>query len=189
LAFWGAFHLADPPFWLAMSLSVLAVELHLFPSGDSYSFPRPSGLQGMWDVLHHAILPVSILVLTYLPAPFAILRSAMLEVLHTDYVRTARAKGVRERQVKYRHALRNALLPLLAAFSLDLGQMLGGAVLIETVFNYRGIGSLMFEAVKSRDYPLLQGGFLIFTVGVLCINLVMEWIYPRFDPRLHSREW
>lgn len=178
-----------PPFWLAMIfIPVLAVGLRLFPSGDSYSFPRLAGLPGVLDALHHAVLPVAVLTLTYLPAPFAILRTSMLEVLGSDYVRTARAKGLGPWRVIYRHALRNALLPLLTGFALDLGQMLGGAVLIETVFNYRGIGSLMFEAVKSRDYPLLQGGFLVFTVGVLAINLGLEWIYPRCDPRLQVSE-
>lgn len=177
-----------PPFWLAMVfIPILAVNLRLFPSGDSYSFPRPAGLNGLLDVVYHAVLPVSVLALSYIPAPFAILRSSMLGVLGSDYVRTARAKGVREGQVIFRHALRNAMLPWVTSFALDFGQMLGGAVLIETVFNYRGIGSLMFEAVKSRDYPLLQGGFLFFTAGVLAINLFTEWLYPRLDPRLAGR--
>jgi len=86
--------------------------------------------------------------------------------------------------VLFRHAVRNTLLPVVTSFTLEIGQMLGGAILIETVFNYRGIGSMMFEAAKSRDYPLLQGGFLVFTLGVLTINLVTDWLYPRLDPRL-----
>jgi peptide/nickel transport system permease protein len=179
---------AMPPFWLAMLLiPIFAVSLRLLPSGDSYSFPRPTGPAGLVDVAHHAILPIIVLTLAYLPVAFAIMRSSMLSVLGAPYIRTARAKGLSERALLYRHALRNALLPVVTSFALDFGQMLGGVVLIETVFNYRGIGSMMFEAVKSRDYPLLQGGFLVFTLGVLTINLFTEWLYTRIEPRLRGR--
>jgi peptide/nickel transport system permease protein len=178
-----------PPFWLAMILiPIFAVTLHVLPSGDSYSFPRPTGPARIVDVAHHAILPVIVLTLAYLPVAFAIMRSSMLSVLGGGYIRTARAKGVGERTVLFRHGLRNALLPVVTVFALDFGQMLGGVLLIETVFNYRGIGSMMFEAVKSRDYPLLQGGFLAFTVGVLAINVFTDWLYPRLEPRLRDRK-
>jgi peptide/nickel transport system permease protein len=177
-----------PPFWIAMLLiPIFAVQLQLLPSGDSYSFPRPAGLAGVFDVLQHAVLPLTVLTLSYLPIPFAVMRSAMLSVLNADYIRTARAKGLRERQILWWHALRNALLPVVTMFALDFGQALGGVTLIETVFNYRGIGGMMFEAVKSRDYPLLQGGFLVFTLGVLLINLLTDWLYGRLDPRLRTR--
>jgi peptide/nickel transport system permease protein len=138
-------------------------------------------------VLWHAALPITVLALAYIPTAFAIMRSSMLGVVHATYVRTARAKGLPEHVVVYRHALRNALLPVITAFALDFGQLLGGVTLIETVFNYRGIGNMMFEAVKSRDYPLLQGGFLVFTLGVLLINLLTDWLYARLDPRLRVR--
>jgi peptide/nickel transport system permease protein len=124
--------------------------------------------------------------LAYIPTAFAIMRSSMLGVMGGTYIRTARAKGLPEPTVLYRHAMRNALLPVITAFALDFGQLLGGVLLIETVFNYRGIGSMMFEAVKSRDYPLLQGGFLVFTLGVLTINLLTDWLYTRLDPRLRG---
>ncbi len=178
-----------PPFWLAMIfVSIFAVGLGLFPSGDSYSVVRPTGLAGVLDVVHHAALPVTVLTLSYIPTAFAVMRASMLGVLGADYVRTARAKGAPENRAVFHHALRNALLPVVTLFALDFGQLLGGATLIEIVFNYRGIGSLMFEAVKSRDYPLLQGGFLVFTLGVLTINLITDWVYPRLDPRLrHGR--
>lgn len=176
-----------PAFWLAMILiPIFAVNLRIFPSGDSYSFPRPTGLARVLDVLHHAILPVTVLALAYLPTAFAIMRSAMLSVLRTDYIRTARAKGLPERLVLYRHAMRNALLPVVTSFALDFGQLLGGVTLIETVFNYRGLGAMMFEAVKSRDYPLLQGGFLLFTLTILTINLITDGLYPLLDPRLRG---
>ena len=94
------------------------------------------------------------------------------------------AKGVPNRWVVMKHGLRNALLPVLTSFMVDLGQLLGGVTVIEAVFNYRGIGNMMFEAVKSRDYPLLQGGFLLFTITILILNILTELLYPYMDPRL-----
>jgi peptide/nickel transport system permease protein len=179
---------STPPFWLAMLLIPLfAIHLRLFPSGDSYSIPRPPGLWRVWDTLHHAVLPVTVLALSYLPTAFAVVRTAVLSEGRAEYVRTARAKGLRERAVVARHVMRNALLPVVTVFALDFGQMLGGATLVETVFNYRGLGSMMFEAVKSRDYPLLQGGLLLFTLGVLVVNLVTDLLYPYLDPRVRRR--
>lgn len=178
---------AMPSFWLAMiAIPILAVRWRLLPSGDSYSFPRPTGIAGVWDVVVHAVLPVAVLTISYLPTPFAIMRSSMLSVIGESYVVTARAKGLSERVILYRHAMRNALLPVVTAFALDFGQLLGGVTLIETVFNYRGLGSMLFDAVKTRDYPLLQGGFLVFTIGVLLLNLLADWLYPRLDPRLRE---
>jgi peptide/nickel transport system permease protein len=177
-----------PVFWLAMILIPLfAIQWKVLPVGDSYSFPRPEGWQRVTDVIHHAILPVGVLTLAYLPTAFAMMRSSMLSEIGADYIRTARAKGVPERLVLYHHALRNALLPVVTSFGLDFGQLLGGVLLIETVFNYRGLGMMMFDAVKSRDYPLLQGGFLLFTVSVLTINLLTDWLYTRLDPRVRHR--
>ena len=177
-----------PPFWLAMILiPIFAVNLGWLPSGDSYSIPRPTGLAGVTDVLRHAVLPMGVLTLSYLPTSFAVMRSTMSSVLGADYIRTARAKGLRRGLVILRHAMRNALLPVVTSLSLDFGQLLGGVTLIETVFNYRGLGGMMFEAVKSRDYPLLQGGFLLFTLGVLGVNLLTDWLYPRLDPRLREQ--
>lgn len=177
-----------PAFWLAMILiPIFSVKWRLLPVGDSYSFPRPEGFRQVTDVIYHAILPLIVLTLAYIPTPFAIMRSSMLSVIGSDYILTARAKGLPERAVRYHHAMRNALLPLITIIALDFGQLLGGVVVIETVFNYRGLGSMMFEAVKGRDYPLLQGGFLLFTVGVLTINLLAELLYTRLDPRVRDR--
>ena len=178
-----------PPFWLAMILIPLfAVRWRLLPVGDSYSFPRPEGgWANFSDVAVHAILPITVLALAYLPTAFALMRSSMLGEVGSDYLKAARARGMSEQRVLYRHALRNAMLPVITAFALDFGQLLGGVLLIETVFNYRGLGSMMYEAVKSRDYPLLQGGFLFFTVGVLLINFITELIYPYLDPRVRNR--
>ena len=176
-----------PPFWLAMLLiPIFAIQLRLLPSGDSYSIPRLDGWANIKDVARHAIMPVVVLTLAYLPSAFVIMRAAMFGIMESDYIRTARAKGVPNLQVVLKHALRNALLPVLTAFMVDLGQLLGGVTVIEAVFNYRGIGNMMFEAVKSRDYPLLQGGFLLFTVTILILNLLTELLYPYLDPRLRK---
>ena len=174
-----------PPFWLAMLLiPIFAIQLKLFPAGDSYSIPRLEGWEEVKDVARHAVMPVVVLTLAYIPTAFSVMRAAMFGIMESDFIRTARAKGVPNRWVVFKHALSNATLPVLTSFMIDLGQLLGGVTVIEAVFNYRGIGNMMFEAVKSRDYPLLQGGFLLFTVTILLLNIITEFIYPFLDPRL-----
>ena len=176
-----------PPFWIAMLLiPILAIQWQLFPVGDSYSIPRREGWENVKDVARHAVMPVIVLTMAYIPTAFSIMRASMFGIMESDYIRTARAKGVRNVWVVLKHALRNALLPVLTSFMIDLGQLLGGVTVIEAVFNYRGIGNMMFEAVKSRDYPLLQGGFLLFTVTILVLNIITEFIYPYLDPRLRQ---
>ncbi len=179
---------AVPPFWIAMlMIPIFSVSLHIFPSGDSYSIPRLKGIFGLADIAYHAAQPVMILTMSYIPIAFALMRAATLSEIRAAYITTARAKGVREFVVIYKHVLRNAMLPAVSAFILDFGQMLGGVTLIETVFNYRGLGNMMYEAVKSRDYPLLQGGFLIFTLGILVSNMLADSLYPYLDPRIRRR--
>ncbi len=176
-----------PVFWLAMIvIPIFAVTLGWFPSGDSYSIPRPDGWAGVADVVHHAVLPVGVLAISYVPVAYAMMRASVINVSNEPHLLLARAKGLPDRAVLYRHGVRNAAAPVITMLALDFGQLLGGVILIETVFNYRGIGAMMFEAAKTRDYPLLQGGFLIFTVGVLAINMFTEFLYPRLDPRLRS---
>lgn len=108
----------------------------------------------------------------------------MLNVLGEDYIMMAKAKGVKEKVIKYKHAMRNALLPVATVFMLSLGFMLGGATVIETVFAYPGVGRLMFESVLSRDYPLIQATFLIITFSVVLANLFADLIYPLLDPKV-----
>jgi peptide/nickel transport system permease protein len=165
-------------------IPIFAIQLHYLPVGDSYSIPRLKGWENLKDVARHAVMPVIVLTLAYLPTAFIIMRAAMFGILESNYIRTARAKGVPNRWVVLKHGLRNALLPVLTSFTVDFGQLLGGVTVIEAVFNYRGIGSMMFDAVKSRDYPLLQGGFLLFTITILLLNIVTELMYPFLDPRL-----
>lgn len=174
-----------PPFWLAMLLiPIFAIQLRYLPPGDSYSIPRLEGWENVKDVARHALMPVTVLTLAYLPTAFVIMRAALFGILESDFIRTARAKGLPNSWVVMKHGVRNALLPVLTSFMVDLGQLLGGVTVIEAVFNYRGIGNMMFEAVKSRDYPLLQGGFLLFTVTILTLNIITELMYPFLDPRL-----
>lgn len=174
-----------PPFWLAMIfISIFAIQLKLLPTGDSYSIPRLEGWENVKDITRHAVMPITVLTLACIPTAYSVMRAAMFGIMDSDFIRTARAKGVPNSWVIFKHGLSNALLPVLTSFMLDLGQLLGGVTVIEAVFNYRGIGNMMFEAVKSRDYPLLQGGFLLFTVTILILNIVTEFIYPYLDPRL-----
>jgi peptide/nickel transport system permease protein len=176
---------AIPPFWLAMLLiPIFAIQFHYLPAGDSYSIPRLEGWANVKDVARHALMPILVLTLAYLPTAYVIMRAAMFGIMESNYIRTARAKGVPNHWVVLKHGLRNALLPVLTSFMVDFGQLLGGVTVIEAVFNYRGIGNMMFEAIKSRDYPLLQGGFLLFTITILALNIITELIYPLLDPRL-----
>jgi peptide/nickel transport system permease protein len=112
------------------------------------------------------------------------MRYSMLSVLGENYISTARAKGVPERAVLRRHAVRNALLPVATVFMLNLGFIVSGATVIETVFSYPGIGRLLFEAVLSRDYPVMQGTFFVITISVVAANVVADLIYPLIDPRV-----
>jgi ABC-type dipeptide/oligopeptide/nickel transport system permease component len=111
-------------------------------------------------------------------------RSGMLEVLNQDYVRTARSKGLAERVVIFRHALRNAAIPLVTVIGLQMGSLLGGSILTETVFAWPGIGRLTVDAVFGRDYPLIQGCVLVFAIGFVLINLVVDILYGVLDPRI-----
>jgi peptide/nickel transport system permease protein len=113
-----------------------------------------------------------------------IVRSAMLETLGEDYILTARAKGLKPRTIVRKHALRNAMLPITTLIALSLGYIVAGAILIESVFSWPGIGRAVFEAVLQRDYPMLQGAFLVLTLSVIFFNLVADLVYFRLDPRI-----
>ena len=175
-----------PGFWLAMLLvAVFSVSLGAFPTfGARDVFARLEGTAYWLDVGHHLVLPVVTLTLVTTSAVFLTMRYSMLTVLGEQYITVARAKGLSDRRVLFRHALRNALLPVATVFLLNLGQAVAGATVVETVFSYPGVGRLMYEAVLARDYPLLQGGFLVITVSVVAANLVADLLYPVLDPRV-----
>jgi peptide/nickel transport system permease protein len=172
---------AMPGFFLGLLLIyVVSLKLGLLPTGGISS----PGVTTLGDRLVHMILPVLALSYETLAGLMRYTRSSMLEVLNQEYVTTARAKGLRERLVLRRHAFRNALLPVITIIGLRIPALVGGSVLIETVFNYPGIGLTMVRATKGLDYPLLMGGVLITAVVVLLSNLVADLAYAVADPRI-----
>jgi peptide/nickel transport system permease protein len=177
---------AMPSFWIGMILvAVFSAQLGWFPVYGAFStFGGVTGWERLVDIGHHLVLPLTSLVLISVSSVFFTMRYSMLSVLRQDYISMARAKGVPERLVKYRHAMRNALLPVLTIFMLNLGFIVSGAVVIETVFAYPGIGRLLFQAVMARDYPVLQATFLLITLTVIAANIVADLLYPLFDPRV-----
>jgi len=176
-----------PPFFLGMILIVFfSYHWGLFPIGGAQSAEaaRIGGFAQVKDLAHHWVLPGLTLVLTYLPGIYLITRNSMLGVLGEDYVRTARSKGILESLVLLRHALPNALLPIVTTVAMRFGFMVMGTMFVEVVFAYPGMGTLIYEAGAARDYPLLQGAFLVTMIFVLVLNLVADLVYGRLDPRV-----
>ncbi|MBI5301739.1 MAG: ABC transporter permease [Chloroflexi bacterium] len=138
------------------------------------------------DILKHWILPASLLIVETLGARFLLMRNSMVAVLGEDYMLVARAKGLPERAIEFRHGLRNAILPFVTAFSAQLGFAVSGAIFIETLFAYPGMGRLMFDAVGARDYPVLEGSFLVVALSVLTMNLLADLMYGWLDPRVRE---
>ncbi|WP_223694061.1 ABC transporter permease [Leifsonia poae] len=136
------------------------------------------------DVLRHMILPVLTLVLTLYAEDALIVRSAMLETLGEDYILTARAKGLPRRKIISSYALRNAALPTITQVALSLGAIVSGSILVEVIFSWPGIGRALYNAVLQRDYPMLQGGFLVITIVVVLLNYLADLLYFRLDPRV-----
>jgi len=176
-----------PPFFLAMLLIIfLSVKLGAFPIGgaESPAGPQAGGLARAAGVIHHLLLPSLTLVLTHVSGIYLLMRNAMLGVLSEDYIRTARAKGLREQDVLLRHALPNALLPVVTVIAMRLGFLVMGTMFVEVVFAYPGMGTLIYQACTARDYPLLQGAFLLIMLLVICFNLGADLLYARLDPRV-----
>jgi peptide/nickel transport system permease protein len=172
--------LSLPSFWLALNLIVLlGVKWRLFPVGGYVPFSEDPVAWFM-----HLFLPSVSLGLAYAAAIARIARTSMLEVLRLDYVRVARAKGLRERLVIFRHAFRNALIPVLTVIGINFGGLLGGAAVTETVFTIPGVGRLIVEGVQRRDYPVIQAGLLALTVTFLTVNLLVDVLYVFVDPRI-----
>ncbi|MED1908927.1 ABC transporter permease [Cytobacillus firmus] len=180
---------AMPSFWVGMILvSIFSAQLGWLPVfGAESAWSNYTGMDRFFDIGKHLILPLATLILISVTSTFMIMRYSMLNVLGEDYIMMAKAKGVKEKVIKYKHAMRNALLPVATVFMLSLGFTLGGATVIETVFAYPGVGRLMFESVLSRDYPLIQATFLIITFSVVIANFLADLIYPLLDPKVGSR--
>jgi len=152
--------------------------MHLFNSLVTGNWPA------FWDTVKHLILPAAALGTIPLALIARMTRSSLLEVLGLDYIRTARAKGLRERAVVLRHGMRNALIPIVTVVGLSLGGLLGGAVLTETIFNFSGVGRTLFDAIQARDYTIVQAFTLIIAVGFVVINLIVDITYAFLDPRI-----
>lgn len=172
--------LSVPGFFLAVLLILLfSLALGWLP---------PAGFvplaENPWENLRHMLLPAFSLGVILAGAITRILRSSMLEVLGRDYIRTARAKGLSERVVVYRHALRNALIPVLTVIGLQFGSLLGGAVIIEQVFSLPGVGRFALEGINLRDYPVVQGTVLFIATAAVLVNLVVDLLYSLIDPRI-----
>ncbi len=173
-----------PTQWLGLMLLILFAGV-LPTSGMTDEFAiDPSWWAHLQDVLKHMILPSATMALTLYGEYTLIARSAMLETLSEDYILTARAKGLSNARIVRRHAFRNALLPTTTMVALSLGYVVGGAILIETVFSWPGIGRAVYQAVLQRDYPMLQGAFLVLTLSVVVFNLIADLLYFKLDPRV-----
>jgi ABC-type dipeptide/oligopeptide/nickel transport systems, permease components len=177
-----------PDFWLAMMLLVLfSTALGWFPSGG-YSSPgvAMSSAGHIVDVANHMFLPCMTLTLGYLGEYYLVMRSSLLDVIGEEYITTVRAKGVREGRVLWGHAVRNALLPTISQIALGFGFVITGAITVELVFSYPGLGLLTIQAIDAQDFLLLQGMFLFFSIAVLVSNLAADLLYSYFDPRVRE---
>ncbi|MFO7246209.1 MAG: ABC transporter permease [Thermaerobacter sp.] len=170
-----------PVFWLGLLLQItLGYRWPIFPVSGMNS----PGTTGLLDTLWHLVLPAVTLATGAAAVIARMTRSSVLEVIRQDYIRTARAKGLSERVVLYRHALRNALIPVLTVVGLQVGFLLGGAVLVEMVFSWPGIGLLMVNGILARDFPLVQGAVLVVAASYVIINLLVDVLYAFVDPRI-----
>jgi peptide/nickel transport system permease protein len=140
--------------------------------------------QAVWDALTHLCLPALALGVNMLGILMRVTRSSILEVMNEDYVRTARAKGLRENKVVWRHVANNALIPVITVVGLELGTLLSGSIIVETVFSWPGSGSLLITALNARDYPLVTGLVMTYTMAFVTINLIIDGLYAVVDPRI-----
>ena len=180
---------STPYFLLGMALLLIfATTLGWFPTygmftaGATYASP----LDKLADLGRHLVLPVATVALGLIGQYAIVMRSSIVETLSDDYVTTARAKGLRDDQVLRRHALPNAMLPTVTLIAINLGFVVAGAITVEVVFNWPGLGTLTVEALSARDYPVLQGIFLLLSVSVVLANLGADMLYGRLDPRVRT---
>ncbi len=183
---------AMPEFWLGMLLLIalgtgVGPLPAVFPVGGLSSPGVDSSSPAGWlDVGRHLFLPALTIVLGYLAEYSLIMRASLVEEVHADYVTTARAKGLRDVEVRQRHALRNALLPTSSLVLLNIGFVISGAITVETVFSWPGLGLLTYDALRGPDIPLLQALFLLFSLSVIAVNLVADVLYGVIDPRVRT---
>ncbi|RUT34407.1 ABC transporter permease [Arsenicitalea aurantiaca] len=173
-----------PSFWLGLlMILIFAVQWRVLPASGMYAV---YGGGDFWDLLRHLILPATTLAVVATGVIARLTRAAMLEVLRQDYVRTARAKGLSERKVIYKHAFKSALVSVVPVIGIQAGFVLGGAVYIETVFQWPGIGAMLVNAISTRDILLVQGGVLVVAASYVLFNLLADVVQALLDPRLKS---
>ncbi len=178
-----------PTFWLGMMLILIfCVNLRFFPINGMVTPGRvfADTFAYINDVVRHMILPMACMALVMIGEYAITMRSTMIDVLSEDYITTAKAKGFSDAYVLRRHAMPNAMLPMITLIAINLGLIVGGAIQIETVFSWPGLGNLMYYALVNRDYPLLQGVFLLTTVAVILANFLSDILYEVADPRVKS---
>jgi peptide/nickel transport system permease protein len=181
---------ATPVFWLGLMLVLLfSIQLEWLPAFGYVDIRAAEfgATSYALDVLKHLCLPALTLAGIYMAVYARLMRASVIEVAAEDYIKTARAKGLKEGAIVRGHMLRNASLPVITFAGLQVGAMIGGAVVVETVFSWPGLGRLTFDAVTSRDYPVLLGLFLVMSILVICVNLLTDLIHALVDPRLAVR--
>lgn len=196
----GFFGISMPSFWLAiMLILVISGTFNWLPSSgrSTYGLARGSetdfyivdsllagNWRAAWDGIQHIIMPAIALGTNMMGIIMRVTRSSVLEIVDEDFVRTARAKGVGERTVLWRHVLRNALIPIITVVGLELGTLLSGSIIVESVFDWPGSGALLISAIQSRDYPLITGAVITYTIAFVVINFTIDILYAVFDPRI-----
>jgi peptide/nickel transport system permease protein len=184
------FTYAAPEYWLGIILIlVFAVWIPVFPAGlqSSPGVEFSSFFSSALDVAKHLVLPATAMTLVLLGQYFLIMRSSMVDVLTEDFITVKRATGLPWEKVVSRHAVRNALLPLVTLSAIQFGAVVGGAITIETIFSWPGLGDLTFQAIQSKDFPVLEGTFLVFSAGVIFANLAADCLYFALDPRVQAK--
>ncbi|MEH2471451.1 peptide/nickel transport system permease protein [Nitrobacteraceae bacterium AZCC 2161] len=179
---------AMPVFWLGLMLVLLfSVQLNWLPAFGYVTIGvSMTPLERALDIARHLTLPGLSLAAVYLAIYARLMRSSVIEVMHQDFIKTARAKGLKQGRIIARHVLRNAILPVVTVAGMQAGALVGGAVVVETVFAWPGLGRLTYDAVLQRDYPVMLGIFLVMSVIVIVLNLVTDAIYRMIDPRVTS---
>jgi len=181
----GFMGLAIPNFFFGLvAIYIFAIKIGWFPAQGSIAGPGMEGFSELMSRIHHLILPGITLGLAGTATYMRYMRSEVLDVLESDYIRTARAKGMSERNVLYKHTLRNALIPIITLMGFELGTLLGGAIITEQVFNFPGLGTLFISSVINRDYPVVMAISLLLGIAIIIGNLLADIFYSIVDPRI-----
>ena len=177
-----------PTFWFAMLLIFLfCATWHIFPTGGIFTPGRSfTGMARVMDYLRHMILPMLCMGVLMMGCYAITMRSTMINILTEDYITTARAKGFSTKYILFHHAIPNAMLPMATIIALNVAAILGGAIQLETLFSWQGLGQLMYDALSRRDYPVLQGCFFISAAAMILANFIMDSIYGFIDPRVRE---